>query len=220
MNTLPKFGILIVDDHELIRRGLNHLIKGTADLQVYSEAASIAEARRCLERGPMPDLAIIDLALPDGSGVELIKRLHIKYPGIRLLVSSMHDEELFAERVLAAGAMGYINKQETAERVLDAIRQIMRGEIYLSSRMSKRLLQTTAQDKLKTTASPVERLSDRELEVYELIGRGNRTVEIAEFLHLSVKTVETYRSHIKRKLNLTSSAALTRSAVQWTLEHR
>jgi len=215
-----KATIFIIDDHELIRRGLRQLINGTPDMQVCCEAGSVDEAMQHPEAGESVDLAIIDLSLPDGNGIELIKRLHARYPDMCLLVSSMHDEELFAERALLAGAMGYINKQETAERVLDAIRQILRGKVYLSARMTERLLQNTPDDKLRTAASPLERLSDRELEVYELIGGGHRTTEIAESLHLSIKTIETYRANIKRKLRLESSTALTRSAVQWTLEQQ
>jgi DNA-binding NarL/FixJ family response regulator len=218
VSALPKIGIMIVDDHELIRKGLQHLINGTDDLQVCGEAASVAEAVRCLELGPQPDVAIIDLSLPDVNGIELVKRLHIRHPQIRVLVSSMYSAELFAERVLAIGAMGYINKQETAERVLDAIRQIVRGETYLSSWMPERLLNVSTPGDGATTTSLVGRLTNRELEVFELIGQGVGTAEIAERMHLSIKTVQTYRAHIKRKLNLTSSLALTRSAVQWTLD--
>lgn len=217
--TQQKSIIFIVDDHELIRRGLRQLINGTADLRVSHEAATIAEALQHLTTGTPPHAAIIDLSLPDGNGIELIKRLHTKFPELRLLVSSMHDEELYAERALQAGARGYINKQETAERVLDAIRTILQGKLYLSERMRPRLLGGTAYDRTRLAGTPVERLSDRELEVYELIGRGHRTTEIASHLHLSIKTIETYRAHIKRKLNLESSAALTCSAVRWTLEH-
>jgi DNA-binding NarL/FixJ family response regulator len=220
METNSKAVIFVVDDHELIRRGLRELINATADLQVCCEGASVAEAMQRLAAGNRPDLAIIDLSLPDGNGIELIKRLHNRYPGMPLLVSSMHDEELFAERCLLAGARGYINKQETAERVIEAIRQILRGNVYLSRNMTERLMRRPRQNNHQTPASPVERLSDRELEVYELIGHGQSTAKIAESLHLSIKTIETYRAHIKRKLSLESSAALTRSAVQWTLEQR
>jgi DNA-binding NarL/FixJ family response regulator len=219
VNTIRKADILVVDDHELVRRGLRHLINGTDDMQVCCEAATVAEAMQHLAE-KRPSLAIIDLSLPDGNGIELIKRLSTRYEDMHLLVSSMHDEELFAERALMAGAMGYINKQETAERVLDAIRRILLGKVYLSPRMRKRLSAASPCYKFKTTTStsPIERLSDRELEVFELIGRGHRTAEIAESLHLSIKTIETYRAHIKQKLKLETSTALIANAVQWTLE--
>lgn len=220
MSADSKAVIFIVDDHELIRRGLRQLINGTPDMQVCCEAGSVAETMQRLAEGVLADVAIIDLSLPDGNGIELVKRLHARYPDMHLLVSSMHEEELFAERALLAGAMGYINKQETAERVLDAVRRILRGKIYLSPRMTERLLRETPDDTLKTATSPLKRLSDRELAVYELIGCGHKTTEIAEALNLSVKTIETYRANIKQKLKLTSSTALTRSAVQWTLEQK
>lgn len=216
--TRDKADIFIVDDHELVRRGLRQLINGTTDMQVSAEAASIAAALQHLAIEHTPDVAIIDLSLPDGNGIELIKRLHAKHPAMRLLVSSMHDEALYAERALLAGARGYINKQETAERVLDALRAILQGRIYLNERMRVRLGGSTDSEGPRDSTAPLEQLSDRELEVYELIGRGHRTTEIAEYLHLSIKTIETYRAHIKRKLNLESSAALTCSAVRWTLE--
>lgn len=216
--TTDKADIFIVDDHELVRRGLRQLINGTMDMQVSAEAASIAAALQHLATEHTPDVAIIDLSLPDGNGIELIKRLHAKHPAMRLLVSSMHDEELYAERALLAGARGYINKQETAERVLDALRAILQGRIYLNERMRTRLGDSTDSEGPRDSTAPLEQLSDRELEVYELIGRGHRTTEIAQYLHLSIKTIETYRAHIKRKLNLESSAALTCSAVRWTLE--
>jgi DNA-binding NarL/FixJ family response regulator len=219
MNNLPKARIFIVDDHELIRRGLRGLVNSAADMQACGEAGTAAQAMRLIPECS-PDLSVVDLTLPDGNGIELIKRLRARDPAMRILVSSMHDEELFAERVLQAGAMGYINKQETAERILDAIRRILKGKVFLSPRMSERLLRDIAGQPPALAQSPVERLSDRELEVYELIGKGLRTAEIAESLNLSIKTIETYRAHIKHKLQLESSAALTRSAVQWSLEAR
>jgi DNA-binding NarL/FixJ family response regulator len=185
---------------------------------MYAEAGSAGEALQILATLPPPDVAIIDLSLPDGNGIDLIKRLRSRFPGMRMLVSSMHDEELFAQRALQAGAAGYINKQETAERIIDAIRQILDGRVYLSPRIMEQVLQKSHSSASADPASPVLLLSDRELEVYQLIGRGRTTAEIAATLHLSVKTIETYRAHIKRKLRLNSGAALTRSAVQWALE--
>jgi DNA-binding NarL/FixJ family response regulator len=215
-----KSAVFVVDDHELIRRGLSQLIGGTPDLQMHAEAGSAGEAWQVLTTLPPPDVAIIDLSLPDGNGIDLIKRLRARYPGMRMLVSSMHDEELFARRALLAGASGYINKQETAECIIDAIRQILRGRVYLSPRIMKQVFRESSSSTDTDAASPARLLSDRELEVYQLIGQGRTTAEIAATLHLSVKTIETYRAHIKRKLRLSSGAALTRSAVQWSLEQR
>jgi DNA-binding NarL/FixJ family response regulator len=165
-----------------------------------------------------PDLAIIDLSLPDGNGLELIKRINNRYPDIHILVSSMHDEDLFAERALRAGAKGYINKQEAGEQVIVAARQVLDGKIYLSPHMAERLLMEQSGNPHAPVLSPVEHLSNRELEVFELIGHGMSTSEIADKLHLSVKTIETHRANIKTKLGLCSAGELTRSAVKWTLD--
>ncbi len=219
MFSKPQANIFIIDDHDLVRRGLRELVKGEADMHVCGEAATVAETLQRIG-DCFPDVAIVDITLPDGNGIELIKRLAARSPNMRILVSSMHDEELFAERALIAGAKGYINKQETAERVIDGIRHVFKGKVFLSPRMTERLLRDFAGHPAAAGDSPVERLSDRELEVFELIGRGLSTTEIAESLSLSVKTIETYRAHIKRKLKLESGAALVRSAVQWCLEAR
>lgn len=210
--------IFVVDDHPLVRRGLRQLIEDEPDLMVCCESGSIAETLQSIEHC-IPDLLIIDISLPDGNGLDLVKRLLARDPGIRILVSSMHDEELFAQRALRAGAKGYLNKQEAAERVLDAVRQILKGKMYVSQRMTERLLQDVAANAPRSSRSPIERLSDRELEVFELIGRGQGASEIANKLNLSVKTIETHRANIKRKLNLASANELTRSAVQWSLEN-
>ena len=213
-----KSAVFVVDDHELIRRGLSQLIQSTPDLRIHAEAGSVGEALQVLANLPPPDVAIIDLSLPDGNGIDLIKRLRSEYPDTLLLVSSMHDEELFAERALLAGAAAYINKQETAECIIDAIRQIVRGRVYLRPRTVQQVPGKSSSSASAGPASPVHLLSNRELEVYQLIGQGHTTAEIAQLLDLSVKTIETYRAHIKRKLGLSSGAALTRSAVQWSLD--
>ncbi len=209
--------IFIVDDHPLVRSGFHQLIAGEPDLSVCCEAGSMTEA---LERltAHKPDLAIVDVSLPDGNGLELVKRMRSRSPQTRVLVASMHDEELLAERALRAGAMGYVNKQEAAEQVIDAIRQILKGRIYLSPRVAERLQRDGHISAAEPGHSPVERLSNRELEVFDLIGRGLSTGEIADSLHLSVKTIETYRANIKKKLKLKSAAELSRSAIQWSLE--
>lgn len=178
----------------------------------------MSEALKVIKHN-IPDLAIVDLSLPDGNGLELIKRIKTQYPAILILVSSMHDEDLFAERALHAGAKGYINKQEAGEEVIVAVRQVLDGKIYLSTHMAERLLLEQDGKPGDTLLSPVELLSNRELEVFEFIGHGMATGEIADKLHLSVKTIETHRANIKTKLGLSSAGELTRSAVQWTLDN-
>lgn len=215
--TTGKKKILIVDDHSLVRSGLSELLSGEADLDVCGEASDAASAVG-LVRETHPDLAVIDIMLKGGSGVELIKQIKALDPSVRMLVSSMHDETLYAERVLSAGAMGYVNKQEPASRVLDAIRQILAGRIFVSERIADRVLRRVGQAAGEPTRTPLDALSDRELEVFTLIGQGLATRQIAERLNLSIKTIDTYREHIKTKLNLDSANELVRSAVAWTLD--
>lgn len=209
--------IFVIDDHPLVRSGLRQLIEGEAGLSVCCESARMRGAMELFTEC-MPDLAIIDLSLPDGNGLELVKRLQARYSDIPVLVSSMHDENLFAERALQAGARGYINKQEAGEQVIEAIRQILNGEVYVSQRMKAHLSLRETGDTHKALRSPIELLSNRELQIFEFIGQGMGTGKIAGKLHLSVKTVETHRANIKKKLGLESSIELTRSAVQWSLE--
>jgi DNA-binding NarL/FixJ family response regulator len=209
--------IFIVDDHPLVRSGFQQLIAGEPDLSICCEAGTLSEALDTIKRH-QPDVAIVDISLPDGNGLELVKRLRIHSPSTRILVISMHEEELFAERALRLGVRGYINKQEAAEQVVEAIREILKGKIYLSQRMTEQLLNRVSTGGGSLDRSPVRNLSDRELEVFDLIGRGFSTGEIADKLHLSVKTIETYRANIKKKLHLKSAAELSRSAIQWSLE--
>src|ERR1700722_20806911 len=213
----PRSRILIVDDHPLVRSGLRLLIDCEHDLSVCGEAANADEAMRLLEQHK-PDLLIVDLSLKESSGLELIKRIKAKHPDAKMLVSSMFEESLYAERVLNAGALGYVHKQEGMERVIEAIRCVLSGRVWLSTAMSDRMLRRMTISQAPPTQSPVHTLSDRELEVFELIGRGRSTKDIAKQLHLSVKTVETHREKIKAKLGLVSGAELTRAAVQWILE--
>lgn len=208
---------MIVDDHPLVRSGFRQLFESENDMNVCCEAATMKEALQLIKHCK-PNLAIIDLSLPDGNGLELIKRVHTQYPDILILVSSMHDEDLFAERVLKAGAKGYINKQEAGELVIVAARQVLDGKIYLSSHMAERLLLEQEGNPRAPVLSPVEHLSNRELEVFELIGHGMTTGEIADKLSISVKTIETHRANIKTKMGLCSAGELTRSAVQWTID--
>lgn len=211
------FRILIVDDHPLIRVGLSSLIEAEADLQVCGETGKMSEALD-LVRTSKPDVAIVDLSLTDGNGLELVKRLAAHYEDLRILVCSMHDESLFAQRVLGAGAMGYINKQEAPTYIIHAIRHLRDGKIWLSETMNERMRQGFAQGRSSRKTASVESLSDRELEVFGLIGQGMGPSQISEVLHLSVKTIETHKQKIKKKLNLNSGSELTRRAMQWWLE--
>jgi len=209
--------ILIVDDHPLLRVGLASLIEAEADLKVCGETGKVSEALD-LVRTSEPDVVIVDLSLADGNGLELVKRLAAQHKGLRILVCSMHDESLFAQRVLHAGAMGYINKQEATTHIIDAIRHLIAGKIWLSRTMTERVLQGIATGRSTPTAASVESLSDRELEVFGLVGQGMGPSQIAEVLHLSVKTVETHKQKNKKKLNLKSGSELTRRAMQWMLD--
>ncbi len=206
--------ILIVDDHPILREGLSRMINQEKDLSVCGQAADAAEALR-LTSALKPDLAIVDLTLRETSGLELIKALRSRFVAIRILVLSMHKESLYAERALRAGANGYLMKQEDPETVIGAIRQVLRGEVYLSETMSNRLVQEFTQKGRKRNTSSVSLLSDRELEVFERMGRGQGTRQIADQLHLSIKTVETYREHLKAKLQLENASELAQHAFEW-----
>ena len=218
MSTTKKaFRILIVDDHPMVREGLIARISRHSDLEVCGEAADIPEALVQLKEA-IPDLVIVDISLKAGSGIDLIKQIKAQHEGTKMLVASMYDESLYAERALRAGAMGYINKQEMAEKVILAIRRVLSGKMYLSPQMTDRILHR-ALGGGDAEGSPVGSLSDRELEIFGLIGQGRTTREIAGELHLSIKTVETHRENIKAKLNVKNSAELGRHAVQWVLEN-
>jgi DNA-binding NarL/FixJ family response regulator len=212
------FRILIVDDHPIVRRGLAELIADQPDLRICGEAADSSEALKQAEL-TSPDLAIVDISLKQSSGIELVKQLKARYEGrLKILVSSIHDESLFAERVLRAGAMGYINKEEATDKVIEAIRRVLRGEIYLSLRMTDRVLHRAAGRAEGLQRSPMDQLTDREIEVFDLIGQALTTRQIARRLHLSPKTVQTHRENLKTKLNLKNSAELIRHAIQDVLE--
>jgi DNA-binding NarL/FixJ family response regulator len=211
-----KHRVLLVDDHPLVRRGLADLLGREPDLEICGQAADVSEALQEVDRAP-PDLIVIDLTLKGGHGIDLIEKIRARDEQIKMLVSSMHDEMLFAERVLRAGAMGYVTKQESPETLLGAIRQVLRGEVYLSSRMTSRLLHRVAAG-APPQESPIQSLSNRELEVFEMIGQGLTTLQIARRLELSPKTIETHREKLKQKLNLKNSAELNRRAVQWVLD--
>lgn len=212
-----KARVLLVDDHPIVRQGLGQLINEEPDLAIVAEAEDFPQALAAVDAAN-PDVAIVDISLKDRSGIELIKEIRARRPGLPILVLSMHDESLHAERVLRAGAKGYIMKQEATEQVMNAIRRVLRGEVYLSERMSSRLVNRLVAGPQNAGGSPIERLSDREFEVFQMIGQGVGPSEIAERLGLSVKTVETHRERIKEKLNLASGSELIRYAMQYVMD--
>ncbi|MHC4431426.1 MAG: response regulator transcription factor [Planctomycetota bacterium] len=209
-----KTRILIVDDHPIVRQGLAELINHEEDFVVCGQAEDYHEALTAVGQCD-PDMAVVDISLKETSGLELIKDIHLQHPDLPILALSMHDETLYAERALRAGAMGYIMKQEATENVIAAIRRVLGGEIYVSDRMASRMVRKLVTGQTVTNASPVDSLSDRELEVFRLIGKGHGTRQISERLCLSVKTIETYRAHIKDKLALADAAELLQYAIQW-----
>lgn len=208
--------VFLVDDHPIVRQGLTLLINQEPDLIVCGEAeeaASVPEALAALQ----PDILILDISLNGPDGLDLLKLIRTTDSDLPILVLSMHDETAYAERALRAGANGYIMKQEATEKVLDAIRRIVRHEIYVSDRIANRMLQQMVARPATSRKPSIDCLSDRELEVFRLIGDGHGTREIAETLHLSIKTVESYQAHIKDKLSLTGGRALMQRAIEWRI---
>ena len=210
-----KARIVIVDDHPIVRQGLADLINEQKDLEVCAQAADAEEAMQLVKEFE-PDLAVVDITLKNTSGLELIKDINAGYPKVLVLTLSMHDELVYSERALRAGAKGYIMKAEATENVLTAIRRVLNGQIYVSDKMTARMINKLVTGHADVGTSVVDLLSDRELEVFGLIGRGYKTHEISQRLHVSVKTVDTYRAHIKEKLNLADAAELLRYAIQWS----
>jgi DNA-binding NarL/FixJ family response regulator len=209
-----KRRLLLVDDHPIMREGFAQLINYEPDLQVCGQAGNAAKAMDAIA-ALKPDLVIVDISLEGGSGIELIKSIKVFDAKLPVLALSMHDESLYAERALRAGAMGYVMKQAATEEAMAAIRLVLRGERYLSEKMRSRMLGRLAAGAAVTAGSEVECLTDRELEVFQLIGSGRKTRQIADQLKLSVKTVETYRAHIKEKLSLRDGTELVCLAVKW-----
>lgn len=211
--------MLVVDDHPIVRKGFAQLVNSEPDLEIVGEAEDISQALR-IARDVEPDLAIVDLALKTGNGLEVIKALKSHNPNIKMLAASALDESLFAERALRAGAQGFISKHEAIENLVGAIRAVLDENIYLSPKMTQRLLHHVSGRGLAIESSPVERLTDRELEVFQLLGEGLSTRQIAAKIHLSPKTIDRYRDNIKQKLQLKNATELIRQATQWVLENR
>jgi DNA-binding NarL/FixJ family response regulator len=207
--------ILIVDDHPMMRQGLAQLIGAESDLTICGEAENAESALDAI--GTLkPDLVLADISLPGKNGLELIKDFQAIQPGLPVLVISMHDESLYAERVLRAGGRGYIMKQEGGKKLMQAVRQVLDGKIYVSEKMSAEILEIFSGRRAGTESPPMEKLTDREFEVFQLISQGKGTREIAGKLHLSVKTVDVHRANIKAKLKLKSASELIRFAVRWS----
>jgi len=210
--------VLIVDDHPAVREGLAMRIDRQPDMKVCGEAADVPEALHFVAE-TQPDVAIIDIALKNGNGIDLIKRIKTHNESLRMLVCSMYGETLYADRALRAGAMGYITKEHATDKIIEAIRRVLEGKIYLSDEMAEKLLhRAVGQGATRLARSPLEKLSDRELEVFQLIGQGVDTHQIAERMRVSAKTVETYRARIKEKLRIGNRIELVQRAVQWVME--
>ncbi len=209
--------VLVVDDHPMVRKGLCDLLEEEPGFRACGQAADAEETLALVSEDP-PDIVLLDLSLEGSSGLELVKQLHARYPEIQVLVFSMHDEALYAERSLQAGASGYVEKHSSTEELLEAMRRVARGKIHLSEEMTERLLQQRLAGGAEAGASVAERLSDRELEVFELLGRGRTTREIAESLNISIKTVERHCENIKESLQLANRTQLLQHAVHWLVQ--
>jgi DNA-binding NarL/FixJ family response regulator len=218
-NHPAKKRIMVVDDHPIVRQGLGLLINREPDLVVCGEAEEAMGAMHVLASS-RPDVLIVDISLSGPDGIDLLKNIRTTHPTLPVLILSMHDESVYAERALRAGANGYIMKQEATENVLVAVRRILSGEIYVSARIANQMLRHYITGSGTLRDSSIADLSDRELEVFRLIGEGHGTRQIAEKLHLSVKTVESYQAHIKEKLSLRSSRELMQRAIQWNMNEK
>jgi DNA-binding NarL/FixJ family response regulator len=212
--TLAKRRIFLVDDHPITRQGVVVLINQESDLEVCGEADSAPKAFDLLQKSKA-DLAVVDISLKTTSGIELTKNLKVLLPDLPVLIMSMHDESLYAERALRAGAKGYVMKQEASDNILIAIRRILEGELYLSDKMKEKMLHRLVHNRKDEVVFSIDTLSDREMEVFQLIGNGFSTRQIATKLNLSVKTIDSYREHLKLKLHIEKGADLVRHAIQW-----
>jgi DNA-binding NarL/FixJ family response regulator len=211
---VKKVSFLVVDDHPVFRQGLVALIRSSERYEVCAEAGTAPEALSALERAA-PDMALVDISLVGQNGLDLVKTMKALHPAVLVLIISMHDEAVYAERALKAGARGYVMKQEAASVMMDAISTVLAGKIYVSAVMRDRLLESMFSQREEAESPSVERLSDRELEVLDLLGQGYGAAEIARVLNLSVKTVNAYREHIKEKLRIRDAGGLRKYAVKW-----
>ena len=212
---MAKSRIFLVDDHPIMRQGLTALINQETDLEVCGEAEDASGALAGIDK-TKPDLAVVDISLKNSNGIELIKDVKIRAPKLPVLVLSMHDESFYAERVLRAGAMGYVTKAEVSNVIVKGIRKVLAGEVYVSEALASKMLSRVVGGSSDMKSSPVSKLSDREFEVFELIGQGLQTKEIAHRLHLSIKTIDSHRDHIKSKLEIDNATDLLKYAIQWT----
>jgi DNA-binding NarL/FixJ family response regulator len=210
----PKAKIFLVDDHPLVREWLTNLIHQQPDLGVCGEAETAPEAVEAITK-LKPDVAIVDISLKSGSGIELIKSIKALQPRVAVIVLSMHDENLYAERALRAGARGYIMKRETAKKIIAAVRQVLEGKLYLSDKLTALFAEKFVGGDAPAISPSIGQLSDRELEVFQLLGQGYETRQIAELLNISMKTVQAFCARIKEKLKLTSATELLREAIRW-----
>ena len=211
-----KFRVLLVDDHPIVRQGLALIIDREPDLCVCGEAEGAHTAFHAITT-LRPDIVVLDISLSGPDGLDVLKELRLKTSSLPVLILSMHDESIYAERAMRAGANGYIMKQEATEKVLVAIRRILQGDVYLSDRLTTTMLQHYVRGSSPAKLSPLVNLTDRELEVFRLIGEGHATRQIADELHLSVKTIESYQAHIKEKLGLRNARELVQHAIEWTV---
>ncbi len=217
-NNVNKKKILVVDDHPITRQGLAKTLNQETDLMIVGEAEDSSQAMEAI-RKLRPDMVIVDISLKGSNGLELTKIIRQKYPALPVLIQSMHDETMYSERALQTGAMGYIMKDAPTEDLITAVRKVLSGQIYTSGKMAERLVNKAIHGRVMSGNSPASCLSNRELEVFSLLGTGYGTRQIAEKLNLSAKTVETYRAHIKEKLELADASELRRYAIRWTASH-
>jgi len=207
--------VLLVDDHPIMRKGLTELIGRESDLAVCGEAEDVHDALKAVE-SLAPDIVVVDLTLKNSNGIDLIKDIRIRWPKLPVLVLSMHENAVYAEHALRAGAQGYLTKQQAPGKVVEGLRKILDGDIYISERMAAKMLSGFVSGKASAKGFTVDRLSEREFEIFQMIAKGLQTREIAERLHISIKTVEAHREHIKAKLNLDTAAELLKYAIHWT----
>jgi DNA-binding NarL/FixJ family response regulator len=209
-----KTKVLLVDDHPLVREGLANLINQQSDFEICGEAGNEPQALE-LVRTVQPSVAIVDITLENGSGIELIKSIKVLHPAVTMLVLSMHDELLYAERALRAGARGYIMKREAAKKIIQGIRSVLAGQLFVSDKVAAMMNEKFVEGRTAATDSPIEQLSNRELEVFQLLGLGHNTRQISDHLHVGFKTVQAYCARIKEKLKLANATELLSEAVRW-----